>query len=182
MKEKFENGKRKMRVKRSRQKREKITKTANGNAQRVIEIKHQMSATGDEAMRRCGGGQGTHKSAKVLPHAKEQRKNGCHLPDKLQKSKRNSRGEPWQAGGGVCRSFWQKWSRCKRHATLRRRQLPRQMKSSRIHRQRDETLCAQIQFTCVRVTGLGNQKRVDSRRAGRQARLKAVRQGSVTCP
>lgn len=172
MKEKFENGKRKMRVKRSRQKRE-----ATHRELLKLNIKCQR-----QAMRRCGGGQGTHKSAKVLPHAKEQRKNGCHLPDKLQKSKRNSRGEPWQAGGGVCRSFWQKWSRCKRHATLRRRQLPRQMKSSRIHRQRDETLCAQIQFTCVRVTGLGNQKRVDSRRAGRQARLKAVRQGSVTCP
>lgn len=89
-----------------------------------------------------------------------------------------------------------------RHATQCRRQLPRQMKSSRIqcaragttkYEQEDEDedvdedededehdgrgLCAQIQFTCVRVTGQGNQKR-----AGRQARLKAVRQGSVTCP
>lgn len=84
-----------------------------------------------------------------------------------------------------------------RQATLCRRQLPRQMKSSRStvssragttkYEQEDEAeaeaehdgrgLCAQIQFTCVRVTGQGNQKR-----AGRRARLKAARQGSVTCP
>lgn len=42
-------------------------------------------------------------------------------------------------------------------------------------------LCAQIQFTCVRVTGQGNQKRAGPAEGG-QARLKAARQGSVTCP
>lgn len=170
--------------------RNKIKK-ANGNAQRVIEIKHQMSATGEaEAKARTKAQKSCHMQRSSAKMAAT-----CLTSCKRAKGIREAAKEGEESS--VCVEVFGKnevdASATPRQATLCRRQLPRQMKSSRStvssragttkYEQEDEDeaeaehdgrgLCAQIQFTCVRVTGQGNQQR---------ARLKAARQGSVTCP
>lgn len=172
--------------------RNKIKK-ANGNAQRVIEIKHQMSATGEaEAKARTKAQKSCHMQRSSAKMAAT-----CLTSCKRAKGIREAAKEGRGGEQCVCVEVFGKnevdASAAPRQATLCRRQLPRQMKSSRStvssragttkYEQEDEDeaeaehdgrgLCAQIQFTCVRVTGQGNQQR---------ARLKAARQGSVTCP
>lgn len=174
--------------------RNKIKK-ANGNAQRVIEIKHQMSATGEaEAKARTKAQKSCHMQRSSAEMAAT-----CLTSCKRAKGIREAAKEGEESSVCVLKFLAKmKSMQAPRHATPRqatlcRRQLPRQMKSSRStvssragttkYKQEDEDeaeaehdgrgLCAQIQFTCVRVTGQGNQQR---------ARLKAARQGSVTCP
>lgn len=160
-------------------------KKANENAQRVIEIKHQMSATGEaEAEARTKAQNSCHiqrSSAKMAATWLTSCKRAKGIREAA------ARGKGGERSVSVCVSKFlakMKSMQAPRHATLCRRQLPRQMKSSRIqcaragttkYEEEDEDedvdedeaeaehdgrgLCAQIQFTCVRVTGQGNQKR-----------------------
>lgn len=86
-----------------RKKLKKIKRKIKKRTHRVIEIKHQMSAAGENE------GQGTHKSAKVLPH-ETPRRGSSNRKEKMAATWLTTCKRAWNLNFGMesLQVFWQK--------------------------------------------------------------------------